>query len=158
MSFIICWQKYSCGPDSFGIEYIPQKVANEIKRKTITHKIYTIQSDDSIMCEFFCIAFIEYTIAGKTLSGYINFFSPNDYQKNDKIIYKYFEEKYVKRFVFVSVFSGCVSISVFASLVAVPVGTGTSAVGLKFVHQLEELKSICESSRRREKSVVKLCC
>ena len=64
------------------------------------------------MCEFFCIAFIEYTIAGKTLSGYINFFSPNDYQKNDKIIYKYFEEKYVKRFVFVSVFSGCVSISV----------------------------------------------
>ena len=110
------------------------------------------------MCEFFCIAFIEYTIAGKTLSGYINFFSPNDYQKNDKIIYKYFEEKYVKRFVFVSVFSGCVSISVFASLVPVPVGTGTSAVGLKFVHQLEELKSICESSRRREKSVVKLCC
>ena len=42
------------------------------------------------------IAFIEYMLAGKTLLDYTNFFSLNDYKKNDKIIYKYFEEKYVK--------------------------------------------------------------
>ena len=29
-------------------------------------------------------------LAGKTLLGYIDLFSPNDYEKNDKIIYKYF--------------------------------------------------------------------
>ena len=34
-------------------------------------------------------------------------------------------------FVFVSAFSGCVSISVFASLVGVPVGIASSAIGLK---------------------------
>ena len=34
-------------------------------------------------------------------------------------------------FVFVSAFSGCVSISVFASLVGVPVGIVSSAIGLK---------------------------
>ena len=36
------------------------------------------------MCEIYCIAFIEYILAGKTLLNYINVFSPNDYKKNDK--------------------------------------------------------------------------
>ena len=30
----------------------------------------------------------------KDLLDYINLFSPNDYKKNDKIIYKYFKNKY----------------------------------------------------------------
>ena len=34
-------------------------------------------------------------IAGKTLD-FTNLFSPNDYKKNDKIIYNYFKDKYVK--------------------------------------------------------------
>ena len=33
---------------------------------------------------------MEYKLAGKNLLQYTNLFSPNDYQKNDKIIYKYF--------------------------------------------------------------------
>ena len=36
-------------------------------------------------------------IPGKTLLDYTNLFYVNDYQKNDKIIYKYFKEKYGKR-------------------------------------------------------------
>ena len=36
-------------------------------------------------------------IAGKIWLDYINLFSPNDYRKNDKIIYKYFKDKYGKR-------------------------------------------------------------
>ena len=35
-------------------------------------------------------------LAGKALSNYTNLFSPNDYKKNDKIIYQYFKDKYVK--------------------------------------------------------------
>ena len=35
--------------DSFGIEYIPQEVLNNIKDKSITHKILRMQDDDSIM-------------------------------------------------------------------------------------------------------------
>ena len=35
-------------------------------------------------------------LAGKTLLDYINLFSPNDYKKNDKIIYKYFNDKYAE--------------------------------------------------------------
>ena len=49
------------------------------------------------MCEFYIIVFIEYMIAGKTLLDYANLFSPNDYQKDAKIIYKYFKDKYGKR-------------------------------------------------------------
>ena len=30
---------------------------------------------------------------GKTLLDYTTFFSPNNYKKNDKIIYKYFKDK-----------------------------------------------------------------
>ena len=55
-----------------------------------------MQGDDAIMCGLYCIAFIEYMLAGKTLSYYTNLFSPNDYNKNDKIIYKYFKNKYGK--------------------------------------------------------------
>ena len=66
--------------DSFGIEYIPQEVSSKIKDKSITHNIFRIQSDDSIMCGYYCIAFIEYLIAGKSLIDYTNLFSPNDYK------------------------------------------------------------------------------
>ena len=81
---------------SFGIEYIPQEVSDRIKDKSITHNIFKIQDDDSIMCGFYFIAFIEYIIVGKTLLDYTNLFSPNDYKKNDKIIYKWFKDKYGK--------------------------------------------------------------
>ena len=72
----------------FGIEYIPQDVLNKIKDKSITHNIFRIQDNQSIMSGFYCIAFIEYMLAGKTLLDYTNLFSPKDYQKNDSIIYK----------------------------------------------------------------------
>ena len=35
-------------------------------------------------------------LAGKTLLDYTNLFSPNDYKKNNKIIYKYLKDKYDK--------------------------------------------------------------
>ena len=46
---------------------------------------------------FYCVAFREYMFAGKTLLGNANLFSPNDSKKNDKIIYKYFKDKYDRR-------------------------------------------------------------
>ena len=49
------------------------------------------------MCGFYCIAFTEYLLSGITLLDYTNLFSPNDYKKNDKIIYKYFKDKFGRR-------------------------------------------------------------
>ena len=53
-----------------------------------------MQDNDFIMCRFYCIAFREYMLAGKTLLDYINYI--NDYEKNNKTIYKCFKETYVK--------------------------------------------------------------
>ena len=55
-----------------------------------------MQDNDSIMCGFYCIAFIEYMLAGKTLLDYTNLSSPNDNKHNGKIICNYFKEKNVK--------------------------------------------------------------
>ena len=43
------------------------------------------------MCGCFCVGFIEFMLNGKSLLDYTNLFSPNDYEKNDKIILKYFQ-------------------------------------------------------------------
>ena len=79
----------------FNIFY--QEVLNKIKHKSITHNIFKIQFDDSMMCGFSCTAFIEYWLLEKKLLNCINLFSPNGYKKNEKIIYKYFKDKYDKR-------------------------------------------------------------
>ena len=83
--------------DSFGIKYIPQEVLNKIKDKSIIHNIFRIQDNESIMWEFYCIAFIEYMLSGKTLLDYTNLLPLNNYKKNEKTIYKYFKDKYGRR-------------------------------------------------------------
>ena len=42
------------------------------------------------MCGYFCIGFINFMFNGKSLTDYTNLFSPNDFNKNDDKILKYF--------------------------------------------------------------------
>ena len=76
--------------DSFGVEHIPKEIMKFINRKKINTNIYRIQAYDSIMCGYFCIGFINFMFNGKSLTDYTNLFSPNDFNKNDDIILKYF--------------------------------------------------------------------
>ena len=46
-----------------------------------------------MMCRYFCIGFIEFMFAGKTLIDYNSLFSPYDFEKNDKIILSYFKNE-----------------------------------------------------------------
>ena len=43
------------------------------------------------MCGYFCIGLIDFMLKGKSFPDYTNLFSPTDYEKNDKIILKYFQ-------------------------------------------------------------------
>ena len=43
------------------------------------------------MCGYLCIRFIDFMLKVKSLPDDKNLFSPNDYEKNDKIILKYFQ-------------------------------------------------------------------
>ena len=67
-----------------------------IADKSIRQNLFGIKDSYSIMRRLFCIDFIEYMLAVKTLLDYTNLFCPNDYKKNNKIIYKYSKDKYVK--------------------------------------------------------------
>ena len=58
----------------YGTEYIPQEVLNKIRDKSITNNIFRIQDNDSIVSGFYCIAFIKYLLAGKTLLDCSNLF------------------------------------------------------------------------------------
>ena len=42
------------------------------------------------MCGYLCIGFIDFMLAGKTLSEFENLFSPNNFLKNDNVILNYF--------------------------------------------------------------------
>ena len=85
--------------DSFGVEHIPKEIMKFIartsfglgsRREKIITNIYRIQAYDSIMCDYFCIGFINFMFNGKSLTDYTNLFSPNDFNKNDDIILMYF--------------------------------------------------------------------
>ena len=77
--------------DSFGVEHILKEIKAFINRSlSITTNIFRIQAHDSIMCRYFCIRFIDFMFAGKTLTGFTNLFSPNNFKKNDEIILNYF--------------------------------------------------------------------
>ena len=76
--------------DSFGVEHIPKKIKTFINNKNIKANIFRIQAYDSIMCGYFCIGFIDFMLAGKTLTEFTNLFSPNNFKKNDDIVLNYF--------------------------------------------------------------------
>ena len=42
------------------------------------------------MCGYFCIRFIDFMLAGKSLNDFINFFLPNNFKRNDDLISNYF--------------------------------------------------------------------
>ena len=75
--------------DSFGVEHISKQIQKFIKNKNIITNIYRIQAYVS-MCGYFCIRFTDFMFKGKNFLDYTNLFSPNDYEKNDKIIQNIF--------------------------------------------------------------------
>ena len=77
--------------DYFGAEHIPKEIKAFINRSlSIITNIFRIQAYDSIMCGYFCIGFIDFLLAGKTLTKLTNLFSPNNFKKNDDMILKCF--------------------------------------------------------------------
>ena len=76
--------------DSFGVENIPKEIEIFIDKSIVVANILRIQANDSIMSGYFCIVFIDFMLAEKTLTDFTNLFAPNNFKKNDNIILKYF--------------------------------------------------------------------
>ena len=60
--------------DSFGVEHIPKEIKTSFDKVIVVANIFKIQACDSIMCGYFCIRFIDFMIAGKTLVEFKNLF------------------------------------------------------------------------------------
>ena len=76
--------------DGFGVEHIPEEIKALIGNKNIKTNNFRTQAYDSIICGYFCVGFIDFTLVGKTLTDFANLFSPNNFKKNDDIILNYF--------------------------------------------------------------------
>ena len=76
--------------DSFGVEHVPKEIKALTGNKNIKTNIFRIQAYDSIMCGYFSIGFIDFMLAGKTLTEYTNLFSINNFKKNGDLILNYF--------------------------------------------------------------------
>ena len=46
--------------DSFGVEHIPKVIKKVNNNKNIIANIFRIQANDSVMCRYFCIGFIDF--------------------------------------------------------------------------------------------------
>ena len=52
---------------------------------------YKIQAYSSIIFGYFRTGFINFILKGKILLAFVIVFSPKEYEKNDKVILKYFQ-------------------------------------------------------------------
>ena len=77
--------------DSFAVKHTSKEIKKFMGNKNIIINIHRIQAYDSIMCGYLCIGFNDFMLKGKSFLDYTNLFSPNDYEKNDEIILKYFQ-------------------------------------------------------------------
>ena len=75
---------------SFGVEHIPKKIKAFGGNKNIKTNIFRLQAYGSVMCGYFCIGYIDFMLAGKTLAEYTNLFSSNNFNINHDIVLKYF--------------------------------------------------------------------
>ena len=90
----ILQQKWNCLFDSFGVEHFPEEMKEFIWNKDITANIFWVQADNSIICGYFCIGFIDFMLAGKKMTDFSNMFSPYDFKKNGNIILSYFKDEW----------------------------------------------------------------
>ena len=60
--------------DSFGVAYIPKEIKKFISNKNIKTNICRIHANDSIMCGYFYIGFIDFVLKGKTLLNILIYF------------------------------------------------------------------------------------
>ena len=60
--------------DSFGVEHVPEEIKDFIGNTSIKANIFRGQPNNSIMCGYFCIGFIDFMFAGKTLVDFTSLF------------------------------------------------------------------------------------
>ena len=63
------------------VEHVLKEIKTFITHKNIKTNVFRIQENNSIMCGYFCIGFIDFMFASKTLIDYTSLFSPCYFEK-----------------------------------------------------------------------------
>ena len=82
--------------DSFGVELVPKEIKRVIGHTNIKRNTFRIQANNWIMCGYFCIGFIDFMFACKSLFDYTSLLSPSDFEKNDNIILSSFKNDWMQ--------------------------------------------------------------
>ena len=77
----------------FGVKHIPKEIKEFVGNENIKANIFRVQANDSVMCGYFCIGFIDFMLAGKKLTDFKKMFSPYDFKKSDDIILTYVKDE-----------------------------------------------------------------
>ena len=77
--------------DSFGVEHVPEEIKEFVGNKNIIANIFRVQANNSVMCGYFGIGFIDFMLEGKKLTDFTSMFSPSDFEKPDLIILELFQ-------------------------------------------------------------------
>ena len=64
--------------NSFGVEYIPEEIKEFVRNKNIKPNIFRVQANNSIMCGYFCIGFIDFILPGKKMTDFTSMLFPYD--------------------------------------------------------------------------------
>ena len=78
--------------NSFGVERVTEEIKEFVGNKNLKANIFRVYTNDSVMCGYFCMGFIDFKLASKNLTDYNGFFSPYDFEKNDHIILDLFQK------------------------------------------------------------------
>ena len=79
--------------NSFGVEHIPEEIKEFFGNKNIKPSTFRVQANNSVMCGYFCIGFINFMLAGKKLTDFTSLVSLHDFKKNDDTILSYFKNE-----------------------------------------------------------------
>ena len=79
--------------ESFGVEHVPEEMKEFIGNKNMKVNIFRVKANNSVMCGYFCIGFIDFMLADRNLVDITSMFSPYDFEKNNCIILSYFKDE-----------------------------------------------------------------
>ena len=68
--------------DSFGVQLVPEETKEFNGNKNVKANFFRVQANNSIICGYFCIGFIDFMQAVKTLTDFTSMFSPYGFEKN----------------------------------------------------------------------------
>ena len=76
-------------------EFIDRRFLNSSasQNKNMKANIFRVQANNSVMCRYFCIGFINFMLGGKKLTDYTNLFFTHNFKKNNDIILSSFKNE-----------------------------------------------------------------